>query len=170
MFLDSEDWDASLGKKHVISLHIVIFISFLNFIMFLVYGITNSSFMICKSCNDMTSGDVPDTTQGCTEDRGGAERHGQERLAFRSRVDDPLGRERRVQGVVEEHDPNGVGPLHRCALIVREARVAGEADRLVERGGGAHIGDRQVDEDVPGHDPLPLVVDPVLHFCGRGGY
>ena len=63
---DGEDWDASLGKKHVFSFHAVIFICFLNFIVFLVYGITNIPF--CRSCTDTTSEDVPDTTQGCTED------------------------------------------------------------------------------------------------------
>ena len=67
---DGEDQDASLGKKHVISLHTIIFICFLNFIMFLVYGITKISFMISRSCVDTTSKDVPDTAQECTKARG----------------------------------------------------------------------------------------------------
>jgi hypothetical protein len=79
MLPDDEDWDASLGRKHVISFHAVIFICFLNFIIFLVYGITNIPFVIYRSCTDTTNGDVPDTTQGCTEDRGKIDRHGQER-------------------------------------------------------------------------------------------
>ena len=31
---NGEDWDASLSKKHVFSFHAVIFVCFLNFIMF----------------------------------------------------------------------------------------------------------------------------------------
>ena len=42
VLLDDEDWDASLSKKHVISLD-AIFYMFLDFIMFLVYGITKHS-------------------------------------------------------------------------------------------------------------------------------
>jgi hypothetical protein len=70
-----KDWDATLGKKHVISFHAVIFI-FFDFIMFLVYGITNILF--CRLCTDTNSGDVPNIVQGRTEDRSGAERHGRE--------------------------------------------------------------------------------------------
>ena len=73
LFLEDADLDASLGKKHVISRHANIFICFFNFIMFLVYGITNILCMICRSCVNMTSGDVHNTTYGCNEDRGWAE-------------------------------------------------------------------------------------------------
>ena len=53
-----KDWDASLGKKHVISFHAVIFYMFCDFIIFLVYGIKNILF--CRSRSDTTSEDVPD--------------------------------------------------------------------------------------------------------------
>ena len=76
---DDEDWDASLGKKHVLSFDAVIFICFMDFIVFLVYVITNIPLMMCRSCADMTSGDVPDTAQGCIKDGSGVDWHNRER-------------------------------------------------------------------------------------------
>ena len=59
VLFEGEDWDAALGKKHVISFHVVIFFyMFCDVIMFLVYGIANILF--CRLCTDMTSRDVPD--------------------------------------------------------------------------------------------------------------
>ena len=59
VFLEGEDWDVALDKKHVISFYAVIFFYMpCDFIMFLVYGITNILF--CRSCADTTSGDVLD--------------------------------------------------------------------------------------------------------------
>ena len=44
---EGEDWDVALGKKHVISFHaVIVFYMFCDFMIFLVYGITNFLFCI----------------------------------------------------------------------------------------------------------------------------
>lgn len=59
---ECEDWDVALGKKHVFSFHVVILYMFCDFIMFLVYGITN--IMFCRLCTDTTNRNVPDIIVG----------------------------------------------------------------------------------------------------------
>ena len=79
VLLEGEDWDATLGKKHVISFsysdYFLIYFVILSF-FFWVYGITDILF--CRSGADTTSGDVPDIMQGCTKDRSGPKQHDQE--------------------------------------------------------------------------------------------
>ena len=71
---DDEDWDASLGKKHVISFP-VIFVCFLFCDVFCEWYNKKTSFVIYRLSTGMTNEDVSDTVPWITEDRSGTERH-----------------------------------------------------------------------------------------------